>query len=153
MAVSMKVKSLTFDPSSKGFVLLLSDVEKKHELPIRIGPHGANFIVLRLKNVQLRRPTTVDLLRNILKVFDSEVIKVELTDFRDNTLYALIYIKCKEKEMTVDARPGDAIAIALTVSAPIYVNEEVFARAKEASSDLLEKWLGSLKPEDFKDRA
>ena len=103
--------------------------------------------------IPLNKYLTKERTPNILKAFDSEILKVELTDLKDDTLYALIHIKYKGKEMTIDARPSDAIGIALTVSAPIYVSEEVLSRAEEASSDQLERWLESFSLEDFKHRA
>ncbi len=146
----MKVRLLTFDPSSSGFTVFLSDLEDKHALPIQIGPFEANAIALRLKKVMLQRPMTHDLLRNILTVFNSRIMKIEVTDLMENTYYAVIYIKADGKELTIDSRPSDAIALALGAGAPIYVSEEVLSKAKSLSSDELEEWLKSLKLKDFK---
>jgi len=153
MALQMKVKSLTFDSLSNGFTVFLSDLENKHALPIHIGPFEANAIAVRLKKVMVNRPMTHDLLRNILKVLNSEIVKIEVTDLRDNTYYALIYIKADGKELTIDSRPSDAIALALGAGAPIYVREEVLSKAKSLSSDELDEWLKSLKSKDFKYQA
>lgn len=153
MSVQMKVTFLTFDPSSNGFALLLSDLENKHALPIWIGPFEANVIALKLKNIHSHRPMTHDLLRNILKMFKSEIVKIEVMDLRDNTYYALIHIKADGKEITIDSRPSDAIAVALGADAPIYVTEEVLSKAKTIKLDQLEEWLQSLNPEDFKYKA
>ncbi len=159
MTVEMKVKFLTFDPSSNGFVVLLSDLENTHALPIWIGPFEANAIALKLKNVHSHRPMTHDLLRNVLALFQSEISKIEVMDLRDNTYYALIHIKSKGEEITIDSRPSDAIAIALGAGAPIYVTEEVLSKAKkieldkEMQEDQLKEWLESLNPDDFKYKA
>ena len=153
MSVEMKVKFLSFDPSSNGFAVFLSDLENMHALPIWIGPFEANAIALKLKNIHAPRPMTHDLLRNILKMFDSEIVKIEVMDLRDNTYYALIHIKADGKEMTIDSRPSDAIAVALGTGAPIYVTEEVLSKAKTISLDQLEEWLESLDPEDFRYKA
>ena len=153
MAVQMKVKFLTFDPSSNGFALLLSDLENKHALPIWIGPFEANAIAMKLKNVHSHRPMTHDLIRNILKVFHAEIAKIEVVDLRDYTYYALIHIKVDGKEISIDSRPSDAIAVALWAGAPIYVTEEVLSKAKTIKLDQLEQWLESLNPEDFKHKA
>ena len=153
MAVEMKVKFLTFDPSSNGFVVLLSDLENKHALPIWIGPFEANAIALKLKDVYSHRPMTHDLIRNILNLFKSEIMKIEVMDLKDNTYYALIHLKSKGKEITIDSRPSDAIAVALGAGAPIFVTEDVLSRAKTIHFDRLEEWLGRLKPEDFKYKA
>jgi len=153
MAVEMKVKFLTFDPSSNGFVVLLSDLENMYALPIWIGPLEANAIALKLKNVYSHRPMTHDLIRNIVGVFNAEILKIEVIDLKDNTYYALIHLKSKGKEFTIDSRPSDAIAVALATGAPIYVNEEVLSKAKTISLDQMEEWLESLDPEDFKYKA
>ncbi len=159
MTVQMKVKFLTFDPSSNGFVVLLSDLENTHALPIWIGPFEANAIALKLKDVYSHRPMTHDLIRNIIKLFQSEVIKIEVMDLKDNTYYALIHIKTGGKEITIDSRPSDAIAVALASGAPIYVTEEVLSKAKtielnkDLEEDQLKEWLESLNPDDFKYKA
>jgi len=159
MAVEMKVKFLTFDPSSNGFVVLLSDLENTHALPIWIGPFEANAIALKLKEVYSHRPMTHDLIRNILKLFNSEIMKIEVMDLKDNTYYAHIHLKLKGKEMTIDSRPSDAIAVALGAGAPIFVTEDVLSKAKtieldkNMEEDQLREWLESLNPEDFKYKA
>jgi bifunctional DNase/RNase len=153
MAVEMKVKSLSFDPSTDGFVMLLSDLENTHVLPIWIGPFEANAIALKLGNVSPHRPMTHDLIRNILGVFDSEIVKIEVMDLRDNTYYALIHIKTEGKEVTIDSRPSDAIAVAVGAGVPIYVTEEVLSKAKTIELDKLEEFLENLSPEDFEYKA
>jgi hypothetical protein len=159
MSVEMKVKFLTFDPSSNGFVVLLSDLENKHALPIWIGPFEANAIALKLKDVYSHRPMTHDLIRNIVGLFRSEILKIEVMDLRENTYYALIHLKAAGKEITIDSRPSDAIAVALGAGVPIYVTEEVLSKAKTIEldkgleEDQLKEWLESLNPEDFKYKA
>jgi len=159
MTLEMKVKYLTFDPSSNGFVVLLSDLENKHALPIWIGPFEANAIALKLKEVYSHRPMTHDLIRNILGLFRSKVVKIEVMDLRENTYYALIHIKAEGKEIAIDSRPSDAIAVALGAGAPIYVTEEVLSKAKTIEldkameEDQLKEWLESLNSEDFKYKA
>ena len=159
MAVEMKVKFLTFDPSSNGFVVLLSDLENRHALPIWIGPFEANAIALKLKDVYSHRPMTHDLIRNIVRLFQSEILKIEVIDLKDNTYYALIHLKTAGKEMTIDSRPSDAIAVALGAGAPIFVSEDVLSKAKTIELDKgmevdqLKEWLESLNPEDFKYKA
>jgi len=159
MAVEMKVKGLTMDPESKAFILLLSDLENRHALPIWIGPFEANAIALKLSNTNLQRPQTHDLIRNILEAFDSEILKIEVMDLRDNTYYALIHIIADGRELTIDSRPSDAIAVALAVGAPIYVREKVLYKVKrveldkDMDEDQLKEFLESLNPEDFKYKA
>ena len=96
---------------------------------------------------------THDLIRNVLGVLNSEIVKIEVMDLRDNTYYALIYVKAEGKEIAIDSRPSDAIAVALGTGAPIYVTEVVLSKAKTISSDQLEQWLESLDPEDFRYKA
>jgi len=153
MLVEMKLKSLTLDPSSKAFVIFLSDLENQHALPIWIGPFEANAIALELQGVASHRPMTHDLIRDILGVLNSEIVKIEVMDLRDNTYYALIHVKAEGKEIAIDSRPSDAIAVALGTGAPIYVTEEVLSKAKTISLDQLEEWLESLDPEDFRYKA
>ena len=159
MAVEMKVKGLTMDPKSNAFIVLLADLENRHALPIWIGPFEANAIALKLSNTNLQRPQTHDLIRNILEAFDSEILKIEVMDLRDNTYYALIHIIADGRELTIDSRPSDAIAVALAVGAPIYVREKVLYKAKtveldkDMDEDQLKEFLESLNPEDFKYKA
>ncbi len=102
---------------------------------------------------------THDLIRNILGVFNSEIVKIEVMDLRDNTYYALIHIKIRGKEITIDSRPSDAIAVALAADAPIYVTEKVLSKAKtiqldqDVEEDQLQVFLENLNPEDLKYKA
>ena len=153
MLVEMKVKFLTLDPSSKASVIFLSDLENQHALPIWIGRFEASAIALKLQGVASHRPMTHDLIRNILGVLNSEIVKIEVMDLRDNTYYALIHVKAEGKEIAIDSRPSDAIVVALGTGAPIYVTEEVLSKAKTISLDQLEEWLESLDPEDFRYKA
>jgi len=150
MFIEMKLKSLAFDPSSSKFAVLLSDLDGTQTLPIWIEPLEANFIALKAKHVRLHRPMTHDLIQNILKVFNAEIVKIEVMGVRDDTYYAKIHIKANGKEMAIESRPSDAIALAVGEGAPIYVAEEVISKAKTIELDRLEGWLESLDPEDFK---
>lgn len=157
MLVEMKVKFLTFDSTSNGFVVLLMDLANKTGLPIWIGPFEANAIAMKLKKIDSHRPMTHDLIHNVLKTLDSQVMKIVVNDLKDNTYYALIHLNRKGEEIVIDSRPSDAIAIALAVDAPIYVSEEVIEKARtidfEKEGDQLKEWLENLKPEDFKYKA
>jgi bifunctional DNase/RNase len=161
MLIEMKVKFLTFDPSSNGFVVLLMDLENKHALPIWIGPFEANAIALKLKKASSHRPLTHDLIRNVIDVLDCKISHVVVSDLKENTYYGLIYIKSQENQLAIDSRPSDAIAIALGARAPIFVEEDVLHRTKNSmidkegrdSADSLKEWLKNLKPEDFEDKA
>jgi len=153
----MKVKFLTFDSTSNGFVVLLMDLSNKTGLPIWIGPFEANAIAMKLKKMGSHRPMTHDLIHSILRTLESQVLKIVVNDLKDNTYYALIYLSRKGEEIIIDSRPSDAIAIALAVDAPIFVAEQVIEKARtidmEKEGDQLKEWLESLNPDDFKFKA
>jgi len=157
MYVEMKVKFLTFDSTSNGFVVLLMDMANKTGLPIWIGPFEANAIAMKLKKIGSHRPMTHDLIQNILKGLESQVMKIVVNDLKENTYYALIHLNRRGEEIIIDSRPSDAIAIALAVDAPIFVSEHVIEKARtidlEKDGDQLKEWLENLNPEDFKYKA
>ena len=157
MLVEMKVKFLTFDSSSNGFVVLLMDLANKTGLPIWIGAFEANAIAMKLKKIGSHRPMTHDLVKNILGTLGSQVEKIVVNDLKENTYYAMIHLRRKGEEIIVDSRPSDAIAIALSVGAPIFVSEEVIDKARtidfEKEGDQLKDWLENLSPDDFKYKA
>ena len=161
MLIEMKVKFLTFDPSSNGFVVFLVDGENKHALPIWIGPFEANAIALKLKKAASQRPLTHDLIRNLIGALNCKVSHVVVNDLKENTYYGLIYIQAKKGELVIDSRPSDAIAIALGAGAPIYVQEDVLHRTKNAVldkdgqelPDRLKELIEHLNPEDIKGKA
>jgi bifunctional DNase/RNase len=157
MYVEMKVKFLTFDSTSNGFVVLLMDLANKTGLPIWIGPFEANAIAMKLKKIGSQRPMTHDLIHSILNNLESKVIKIVVNDLKENTYYALIYLNRKGDEIVIDSRPSDAIAIALAVDAPIFVSDQVIEKAKtidmEKEGDQLKEWLENLNPDDFKYKA
>jgi bifunctional DNase/RNase len=157
MFVEMKVKFLTFDSTSNGFVVLLMDLANKTGLPIWIGPFEANAIAMKLKKIGSHRPMTHDLIHNILKGLESQVMKIVVNDLKENTYYALIHLNRRGEEIVIDSRPSDAIAIALAVDAPIFVSEHVIEKARtidlEKDGDQLKEWLENLNPDDFKYKA
>jgi hypothetical protein len=157
MYVEMKVKFLTFDSTSNGFVVLLMDLTNKTGLPIWIGPFEANAIAMKLKKIGSQRPMTHDLIHSILNNLESKVIKIVVNDLKENTYYALIYLNRKGDEIVIDSRPSDAIAIALASDAPIFVSDQVIEKAKtidmEKDGDQLKEWLENLNPDDFKYKA
>jgi hypothetical protein len=144
-------------------ILILRDEGEKRSLPIWVGLAEANAIALELEKITTQRPMTHDLIRNILEALRAKVVKVVVTDLRDNTFYAVIQLQLGATEVTVDSRPSDAIALALRVGAPIFVEEEVILKAKstEGKAEPAEKggtpddpskvkeWLESIKPGDF----
>jgi hypothetical protein len=162
MFVEMKVRGLALDPVSNMPIIILRDEEDKRSLPIWVGIFEANAIALELEKIPTPRPMTHDLIKNILEAIEARVLKIVVTDLRENTFFAELHLQVGEGEYTVDSRPSDAIALALRVGAPIFVNEEVVRKAKslEVAKDAepvkaddpekLREWLENIKPEDFK---
>jgi bifunctional DNase/RNase len=142
----MKVEGLLFDPRSGMYILLLKDIQGNETLPIWIGKPEADAIALSLGKVVTPRPMTHDLIRNIVNGLSVRVMRIVITEIIDNTYYALVYIEQNGTEVAIDSRPSDAIALALRVSVPIYVDERVI---EHKNTDGLEEWLKNLKPEDF----
>jgi uncharacterized protein len=161
MFVEMKVRGLALDPLSNLPIIILRDEEEKRSLPIWIGIYEANAIALELEKIETPRPLTHDLIKNILETIEARVTKVVVTDLKENTFYAVLHLQVGGTEYTVDSRPSDAIALALRVGAPIYVDEEVVRKAKSLEvgkdaetvkaddPDRLREWLQNIKPEDF----
>jgi bifunctional DNase/RNase len=157
MWVEMKVRGLALDPVSNMPIIILRDEEEKRSLPIWVGIFEANAIALELEKISTPRPMTHDLIKNILESVDAKVEKIVVNDLRDNTFFALIHLRLGEEEITVDSRPSDAIALALRVGAPIFVDDDVVRRAKSVEvapkesddQEKLKEWLENLKPEDF----
>jgi bifunctional DNase/RNase len=162
MFVEMKVRGLALDPLSNMPIIILRDEEDKRSLPIWVGIFEANAIALELEKISTPRPMTHDLIKNILEAVDARVLKVVVTDLKENTFFAVLHVQLGETEYTVDSRPSDAIALALRVAAPIYVDEEVVRKAKSLDvaakeaepvkaddPERIREWLGNIKPEDF----
>ena len=152
----MKVKGLVVDPISKMPIVVLENPRDERILPIWIGVFEANAIALTIENVPTPRPMTHDLLKSFLDKLEIAIEKIVVNDVRNNTFYALIHCRRAGQEMVVDSRPSDAIALALRMSSPIYVEEEVVRKANGLkfdeggeSSERLLKWIETLGPEDF----
>lgn len=158
--VQMKVTGLTIDPFTSMPIIILKDLDEKCALPIWIGLIEASAIATELENIQLARPMTHDLLKHILESVEVSVKKVEVNDLSDNTFYARLTLVRGGKDIIIDARPSDAIAIALRTGAPIFVAKKVIDKSRkidlaEDSGDdasRKQKWteiLENLSPEDF----
>ena len=157
MLIEMKVKNLAFDLSKSGAMVFLEEINGKRVLPIWIGIFEANAIALELRKISTARPMTHDLILNIIKGLEAEAKKVVVTELKDNTFYATIYIHVREGEVEIDSRPSDAIAVALRVGTPIYVEEDVIKQAGRSEEirddDKTEEfmdWLEKLDPDDFR---
>ncbi|MFA6055440.1 MAG: bifunctional nuclease family protein, partial [Thermodesulfovibrionales bacterium] len=121
MLVQMKVEGMLFDPRSNMYILLLKEVDGSNTLPIWIGKPEADSIALALGKVETPRPLTHDLVKNIADGLKVKIAKIVITEIQDNTYYALLCLNDGKKETYVDSRPSDAVAVALRVSAPIFV--------------------------------
>jgi bifunctional DNase/RNase len=146
MLLQMKVDGLLFDPRSGMYILLLQQVDGNGTLPIWIGKPEADSIALAVGKVVTPRPLTHDLIKNVFDALGAKPLRIVITEIIENTYFALIHVNCGEKEITIDSRPSDAVAVALRTQSPIYVAEEVLDVRK---ADELEEWLKNLKPEDF----
>lgn len=159
--IQMKVTGLTIDPFTNMPIIILKDLEEKMALPIWIGLIEASSIATELEKIQLARPMTHDLIKNLLNELEVKVDKVEINDLADNTFYSTVYL-CSSagKNLSMDSRPSDAIAIALRTNAPIYVDSKVMEKSRridlsktgDEESGKKQKWaeiLENLSPEDF----
>ena len=156
MLVRMMVRGLALDPITNMPIIILKDADDRKALPIWVGIFEANAIALELEKIVTPRPMTHDLIKNILDQLGATVQQVIINDLKDNTFYAVIEISINGNQVTIDSRPSDAIAIALRVSAPIFVADEVISKAKsidvsdeKEENDRWREWLEKLKPEDF----
>jgi bifunctional DNase/RNase len=129
MIIAVKVERVTLDTSNNRFVVILRDEINDRWLPIVVGPAEAQAIAFELEHVIPPRPMTHDLMKNLIISLDAKIIKVVVSDLRDNTYYATIDLKQNGTENAIDARPSDAIALALRAEAPIFVEEKVMEQA------------------------
>jgi uncharacterized protein len=156
MQIEMVIKGLMVDPVTNMPIVVLRDREGERVLPIWVGVFEANAIALQIENIPTPRPMTHDLLRNVLGDLNATVQRVVVSDLKENTFYALIYVATGQDVVAVDARPSDAIALALRTQAPIYVEEHVIDSAKgldlaqdRGDTERLQRWLESLDPEEL----
>ncbi len=154
MQIEMTIKGLMVDPITNMPIIILRDRDGQRVLPIWVGVFEANAIALQIENVTTPRPMTHDLLRNIILDLKADIQKIVVSDLKENTFYALIYLTVNGEPMAIDARPSDAIALALRARAPIFVEDRVIDHAKTADltpdkrdTERLQKWLEGLDPD------
>jgi bifunctional DNase/RNase len=154
MQIEMTIKGLMVDPITNMPIVILRDKDGQRVLPIWVGVFEANAIALQIENVTPQRPMTHDLLNNVIHDLKADIKKVVVSDLKENTFYALIHLSLGGETMVIDARPSDAIALALRARAPIYVEDTVIDNAKtvdlapeRGDSERLQKWLENLDPE------
>src|SRR5205085_819015 len=135
MEIEVKIRALMMDPNSGTPIIILKDVNSETMLPIWVGAIEANAIALEIEKISPQRPMTHDLLRNVILEMGASVERVVVTDLRDNTFFALIAMRSRGGDaVMIDARPSDAIALALRADCPIYVNEEVIRASRNTVS-------------------
>jgi bifunctional DNase/RNase len=161
MLIKMKVSGLTIDPLTNTPIVILKDMQEKKAIPIWIGLFEASAIATELEKITFSRPMTHDLLTDILRVLGVEVTKIEINDLRNNTFFANICLVKDGKNLVIDARPSDAIAIALRANAPIFVDDKVIEKSRNVDfgtkltdldklkDDKLKEFLENLSPDDF----
>jgi uncharacterized protein len=156
MEVEMKIRGLTMDPVTQMPIVVLKDVNSNTVLPIWVGIFEANAIALEIEKVSTPRPMTHDLLKTVLLGLETGVRKVVVSDLKDDTFYALIWLERGGELISIDSRPSDALALALRLDCPIYVEDTVLKTSKltntvneKVQSDELRKWLEGLNDEDL----
>ena len=157
--LEMKVEGLTLDPLTNMPIIILKDSTGAKALPIWVGIFEANAIALEIESISTPRPMTHDLLKNMIHGMKAEVNHILVNELKDNTFYAVISMVYNGSELKIDSRPSDAIALALRVKAPIYVEEKVIEAAKSieipesdkkaGDKDQWTEWLENIKPQDF----
>jgi hypothetical protein len=152
----MDVKALIVDPIANVPVVILRDAEEKNFLPIWVGVFEANAIALQMEGVTTPRPMTHDLLRNVIRQIEGDVVRVVINNLEENTFYAQIHIKVAGRELSVDSRPSDAIALALRTQSPLFVEETVLEKSRSGDdtaethgAERLRKWFEDADPESL----
>jgi len=156
MEIEMKIRGLMMDPVTNMPIVILKDVGGDSVLPIWVGVYEANAIALEIEKVNTPRPMTHDLIKNLLVGLDTQVHKVVVTELREDTFFAVIWLERDGHIVSIDSRPSDALALALRVDCPIFVEDEVLKSSKLASqvsdrvsAEELRKWLENLNDEDL----
>jgi bifunctional DNase/RNase len=156
MQIEMSIKGLMVDPVTNMPIVILHDSDGKRILPIWVGVFEANAIALQIENVSTPRPMTHDLLRNVIQDLNGDVQKIVVSDLKGNTFYAVLHVVVAGEMVMIDARPSDAIALALRVRAPIFAEDAVIDNAKsmditpdKGDSARLQQWLENLDPDDL----
>ncbi len=155
-SVEMKIKGLMIDPVSNMPIIILKDSSEDSVLPIWVGIFEANAIAMQLEEIVPPRPYTHDLLKSVIETLEAKVARIVITNLENNTFFALIHLDADGKTVEIDARPSDAMALALRVKAPILVERKVLDKSasstEEGGSDeteRLRRWLETVDPEEL----
>ena len=153
--VEVRIRGLMMDPVTNMPMIVLKDVSGEGVLPIWVGIFEANAIALEIEKSATPRPMTHDLLRNALRAFEAHVTRVVVTELRDDTFFAVIWMERNGEVMTLDARPSDALALAMRSDCPIFVSRAVMETARnqgkgrDVNSEELRRWLEGLGDDDM----
>jgi bifunctional DNase/RNase len=157
MDIEVRIRGLMMDPSTNMPIVVLKDVGSDTVMPIWVGIFEANAIAIEIEKVSAPRPMTHDLTRNLMRSMNGQLEKIVITELRDDTFYAVLWIRQEDELITMDARPSDAIALALRADCPIFVSEQVMQSAKlnmagppeGPTAEELRGWLEGLNDEDL----
>jgi uncharacterized protein len=157
MDIEVRIRGLMMDPSTNMPIVVLKDVGSDTVMPIWVGIFEANAIAIEIEKVSAARPMTHDLARNLMRHMNGQLDKVVITELRDDTFFAVLWIRQNGELMTLDARPSDAIALALRSDCPIFVSEQVMQSAKlntagppeGPTAEELRGWLEGLNDEEL----
>lgn len=156
LEIEVKIRGLMMDPVTNMPIVILKDINGDSILPIWVGVYEANAIALEIEKVQTPRPMTHDLIKNVLMGLHTVVRKVVVTELKEDTFYALIWLERNGSTITIDSRPSDALALALRTDAPIFVEEDVLKSsrlantvAEKVGTEELRRWLENLGEEDL----
>ncbi len=157
MDIEVRIRGLMMDPATNMPIVVLKDVASDTVMPIWLGIFEANAIFNEIEKVAASRPMTHDLTRNLIRNLNAELERIVITELKDDTFFAVLWLRQGEEALTVDARPSDAIALALRADCPIYVSEHVLQTAKlntagppeGPTTEQLRGWLEGLNDEDL----
>ena len=157
MDVEVRIRGLTLDPATSMPIIVLKDVASETVMPIWVGIFEANAIAIEIEKVAVPRPMTHDLTRNLMRHLNARLERVVISELNDDTFFATLWLTQGDEPLAIDARPSDAIALALRADCPIYVTEEVMQAAKlnttgpaeGQAAEQLRGWLEGLNDEDM----
>ncbi|MGB7623973.1 MAG: bifunctional nuclease family protein [Terriglobia bacterium] len=156
MEIEMKIRGLMLDPVTNMPIVVLKEAEGASILPIWVGSFEANAIAIEIEKVQTPRPMTHDLIKNILVGLRASLQRVVVSELKDDTFYAIVWLNIDGRLVSIDSRPSDALALALRMDSPIFVDEDVLKTSKAAmltsdkfKDENLRRWLENLSEEDL----
>jgi bifunctional DNase/RNase len=155
--IEVRIRGLMMDPSTSMPIVVLKDVASETVMPIWVGIFEANAIALEIEKVAAPRPMTHDLARNLIRNLNARLERIVISELKDDTFYATLWLQQGGEPLVLDARPSDALALALRADCPIYVTDEVMQKAKlnttgqaeGPTAEQLRGWLEGLNDEDL----